>query len=385
MPTNLTDESIADTYSQLLHVDGGPTAALKVTYSGTGVATALKLSTAEVGVGNLNFNTNTISTTNTNGNMILAPNGTGEVQIGKVAITGGYLSGITDLAIADGGTGASDAAGARTNLGLAIGTDVQAYDADTAKYDDTTANFTGTLQNGGSDVVVDTDIGSTVQAYDAGLDSIAGLTTAADKMIYTTASDTYAVTDLTSAGRAILDDADASAQRTTLGLGSLAVQDDISYTEINDVAYGIFYDNGDQSFTADTATVVEFDTVGITEDISVVSSTQITFATAGTYRVTTRLQFANADSNDRVADIWFRLDGTDIPYSASEVSVPKTADGGRLSHSISGILTVTAGQYVEVVVAVEDVNVTLEHQAAISSPYVRPVVPSAILTTERIA
>ena len=30
----------------------------------------------------------------------------------------------------------------------------------------TTANFTGTLQNGGSNVVVDTDIGSTVQAHD---------------------------------------------------------------------------------------------------------------------------------------------------------------------------------------------------------------------------
>ena len=36
-----------------------------------------------------------------------------------------------------------------------------------ASYSDTTANFTGTLQNGGSNVVVDTDIGSTVQAYDA--------------------------------------------------------------------------------------------------------------------------------------------------------------------------------------------------------------------------
>ena len=33
--------------------------------------------------------------------------------------------------------------------------------------DDTTVNFTGTLQNGGSNVVVDTDIGSTVQSYDA--------------------------------------------------------------------------------------------------------------------------------------------------------------------------------------------------------------------------
>jgi len=58
---------------------------------------------------------------------------------------------------------------------------------------------------------------------DAELQALAGLTSASDKGIQFTGSGTASTYDLTTAGKALLDDADAAAQRTTLGLGTAAV------------------------------------------------------------------------------------------------------------------------------------------------------------------
>lgn len=96
------------------------------------------------------------------------------------------------------------------------------------KLDNAIADIYGAIQDATTLVKGVVMLGSTsgkAQEGNANLGAISGLTSAADALPYFTGSGTAAVTTLTSAGRALLDDASASNQRTTLGLGTAAVLD----------------------------------------------------------------------------------------------------------------------------------------------------------------
>jgi len=130
----------------------------------------------------------------------------------------------------------------QTTLGLVIGTNVQAYDAELAALASTTSAadavpyFTGsgtastlTCTSTARNLLDDTStgamrttlgvaIGSDVQAYDAELAAIAGLTSAADSFPYFTGSGTAALATITSAARGVLDESSTANMRTAMGV-----------------------------------------------------------------------------------------------------------------------------------------------------------------------
>jgi len=88
-----------------------------------------------------------------------------------------------------------------------------------------TAGYLGAASNDGvlrtSAPLIYTDGGDFVTlSVDAGLTNLATIAMAADKYYYTSGDNVHVAGTITAAGRAILDDANAAAQATTLGLGT---------------------------------------------------------------------------------------------------------------------------------------------------------------------
>jgi len=148
--------------------------------------------------------------------------------------------------------------------------------------------------------------------------------------------------------------------------------------------YGSFYDTTTQTATnASVAYSMQLsNTAPETNGISITSGSRITFAYAGVYNIQFSAQLDKIDSNNDLVNIWFAKNGTPIAYSNTQVTV--LGNSGKYLASWNFIVSVTAGQYIEIKWQSPDTNMRLVASAAQTNP-TRPAVPSVIVTAVQVA
>ena len=147
--------------------------------------------------------------------------------------------------------------------------------------------------------------------------------------------------------------------------------------------FGSFYDTTDQTAASTTtAYAVTLNTTALSNNVSLVDSTKITFATDGVYNIQFSIQLSNDDNATQDIDIWFRKNGVDIDNSNSRFGLAPRKSAGDPYHVIASLNFVdsfVADDYVELYWRTSSTNAYIEYYSAPSTP-TRPAIPSVILT-----
>lgn len=152
--------------------------------------------------------------------------------------------------------------------------------------------------------------------------------------------------------------------------------------------YGSFSNNTDQTApSVGSSALVVFDTTEESNGVYLSDTTKLNVRNAGLYNVQYSLQLQNSTNDGQHADVWFRVNGTDIVRSGSRFGLPARKSTGDPSHLIGSMnifLDLNAGDYIQIAGAVSNTGVTLEHFAA-DTGIPRPSIPAVIATVQYVA
>jgi len=153
--------------------------------------------------------------------------------------------------------------------------------------------------------------------------------------------------------------------------------------EFINMPFGAFYDTTDQTAASTTtAYAITINTTSLSNNVSIVDNTKLTFATDGVDNIQFSIQLSNNDNATQDIDIWFSKNGSDIAESNSRFGLAPRKSAGDPYHVIGSLNFVdsfVADDYVELYWRTSSTNAYIEYYSAPSSP-TRPAIPSVILT-----
>ena len=138
----------------------------------------------------------------------------------------------------------------------------------------------------------------------------------------------------------------------------------------------------DLTFTINTPTLVTCDQNDFLSFTNNTGTDGIVVDYAGIYNYQFSVQFANTDTQIHTAWIWLRVNGVDVPGTASKFDVPNKHGGsdGYLIAACNFYVELKAGQHVDLYAAVNNTGVYLEAYPALTSPFALPATPSVVAT-----
>lgn len=149
--------------------------------------------------------------------------------------------------------------------------------------------------------------------------------------------------------------------------------------------YGSFFSSTDQT-DGTTPHVMYCENTADADGVSMVANlsgdkSRMTFANAGTYNIqfSAQLHHLGGGGAGQTVNIWFRLNDNDIANSDTKLIVQSNAPYAVAAWNF--IVSVAAGDYVEIVWFTDNSNIILEHEIATVN---HPAIPSVIMTAQQI-
>jgi hypothetical protein len=147
--------------------------------------------------------------------------------------------------------------------------------------------------------------------------------------------------------------------------------------EFKRARYGSFYDTTTQLATViNTATAITFNTTDLSQGVFIGSpASRIIVDSEGIYNFDTSFQIDKTSGGTAEFYFWFRLNGVDVPDSASQIRIQ--GNNAEIFSSLNYFFDLKANDYVEMMFSVTDLSVELKSFVA-GAPV--PSIPSIILT-----